>query len=567
MFWPYSYNPYIWPALLLATLTGVLAFYGWLHRSTPGGITFILLMSFSMLFAIGNVLQEAASSTAIKITWFEFNSVILPVIVVLGLCFAIEYAGLERWLTPLTVALLIIPPLLLAWLVLTNDSHHLVWTSIQVEQAIIEERSIALWFVLGFGYFLSLCHIMVLVWLWVRSPRHRWPAVILILAVLISRGAYLLKLFNLIPVSRIDLPSLTYILVTLMYALVFIRFRIFSVVPIGRTTVIERMSDGVLVLDAEDRVADLNPVVEKLLNKPRAKILGMEVVKLLPSIHDIIAPPGKFSSTEIEVSTGEKSMPRCYQINLTPLTNRRGFQLGRLVFLHDITDLKGAQKKLLQSQKALAILQERERVARELHDELSQELAFINSQAQAAHKLWASGQLNQAGSTLLRLAEVARETYTTVRQLIAGLLETISPDENFLAMLHGFIGKFGRENDIQVELVISGNPADFTPEPTVGVQLLRILQEAFNNIRKHSRAQHVRVNLAINPERLSIVIEDDGIGFEQEEPKSVDKTFGLKIMRDRAIDIGGTLQVSSKPGHGTCIFVQVPRQIPQEVGL
>ncbi len=567
MNWPYIYTPLIWPAVVLSVLSGALVYYGWRHRSTPSAITFSLLMSATMLFALSSAFLETATQGDLKIFWLKVITVLLPVVMVLGFCFAMDYAGLERWLTPLSLALLFLPALLLVWLILTNDSHHLIWKNLRFEQTLIEERGAGLWTVIGFGYFLSSCHILVLIWLWVRSPRHRWPAALLVLGVLISRGAYLLRGFNQNPISQIDITLLAAILVTLLYGLVFTRFHIFSVVPVGRNTVIERMAESMLVLDAENGVVDLNPAAEKLLKRPRAKTLGVEIAQVLPSIRDLLAPTGGLTVTEVEIPDVVPAGSRIYRLRLTPLKNRRGFQLGSVMFLYDITELKRAQERLLQSQRALATIQERGRVARELHDDLSQELAFINVQAQTAHELWIAGQYEQADAHLLRLAEVARESYASVRDLIAGLLVTLSPDGGFLGMLRGFLEKFGRENDLQVELALSGDPSALTLEPTVEVQLLRILQEALTNIRKHSAARHVQVGLAIARDSFEMVIEDDGVGFEPEHLSDESKHFGLQIMRERAIDIGGALQVSSAPGRGARVCVEVPARLPQEVLL
>jgi two-component system nitrate/nitrite sensor histidine kinase NarX len=131
--------------------------------------------------------------------------------------------------------------------------------------------------------------------------------------------------------------------------------------------------------------------------------------------------------------------------------------------------------------------------------------------------------------------------------------------------LRWLVDEFQSKSGIQVELILADGQPATALAPTVEVQLLRIIQEALTNIRKHARAQHVRVSLQSGPASVEVTIEDDGVGFEPDVPAGDGRTFGLRIMRERGKEIGGVLEVSSAPGRGTYIRVQAPGSLTQEI--
>ncbi len=117
---------------------------------------------------------------------------------------------------------------------------------------------------------------------------------------------------------------------------------------------------------------------------------------------------------------------------------------------------------------------------------------------------------------------------------------------------------FSQANGIETELVIPDPYPELSLSPMVEVQVLRIVQEAFTNIRKHPRAKKVILTLSGNTDRLELSIQDDGIGFDSGRLNCSSSSFGLGIISARAKDIGGSVAVQSNPGQGTRIVVVVP---------
>jgi signal transduction histidine kinase len=260
--------------------------------------------------------------------------------------------------------------------------------------------------------------------------------------------------------------------------------------------------------------------------------------------------------THVEIQAGKDT--QWYEAHLSPLLHARGFRLGQLLLLHNVTEEKQAQAAQLERQRLLAAVEERHRVACELHDDLCQELAFINLQAQAVYEALAAGQAQQAGAYLSRLAEVAREAQADVRGLISGLMTTISPEQGFVETLRQTVEQFRQKYAIQAELRLVDEEHIPALEPVVEVQLLRIVQEALTNIRKHACARNVYVYLAATPTGVDVTVEDDGVGFNPSELAGTSGTYGLRIMSERVEELGGIFQVSSEPGCGTQVIVRIP---------
>ncbi len=203
--------------------------------------------------------------------------------------------------------------------------------------------------------------------------------------------------------------------------------------------------------------------------------------------------------------------------------------------------------------KNLAVSEERLRIAHEMHDGQAQVLAYVNTKTQAVRELLRSGRVEEAGEQLDELAQAAREVYTDVREGILGLRAAADSQHGFTAGLESYVEQWQDRCGIQAELVVAKEP-ELRPE--VELQLVRIVQEALTNVRKHSGSDHVRVEVTSASEGVKIAIEDFGVGFEVETPGRGDRPrFGLTTMRERAEAIGADFDVRSTPRHGTRIEV------------
>ncbi|MBI5653187.1 MAG: GAF domain-containing protein [Chloroflexi bacterium] len=206
-----------------------------------------------------------------------------------------------------------------------------------------------------------------------------------------------------------------------------------------------------------------------------------------------------------------------------------------------------------------AIAQERERLAREMHDTLAQILGFVSTKSQATRELLERGRIEMARQQMDQLTQLAQELYADVREVILGLRVAIAPEKSFLVTLEQYVQQYARQCDIDARLIIADDARDVTFAPAVELQLIRIVQESLANVRKHADARRAVVRLARVDGRVEIRIEDDGRGFD---PAHIARgewpQFGLQSMRERAESVGGAFQITSQPNLGTHIIVQIP---------
>ncbi len=555
MEWAYEHTPYVWPMLFSVIFLSVLGIHGIRHRNAPGAVPFVVLTALAIPWVTANALRMVFANDSVRIFCFKFESALVLPLASAGACFAVEYAGLGKFLTRRTISVLIAIPLVFALLVLTNESHGLVWTRIWVENHMRVELGAAHWVAIAYGYILSLLHLSAMAFLFVRSPRHRWIAAGLFAATFVARIAASFNVANKDPVFPLNPMVLVLNFTLLLYALAFFRFRMFDVVPVARNMVIDGMKEGMLVLDSEKRVADINETARELLGLTGSKYIGVPVEDILQEYPDVLTMIENTETTRKEMPLGN-IQGRWFQVSTSTLSDRRGFYIGRLVWFYDVTDQRNAREQILDQQRTLAVLKERELLARELHDGIGQMLAAVRLHVQSARELLAKGETAQVESFLRRLSDVAQEAKESVRAYLVGVKIGSAGEQGLMAALGDYLKHFSHSYGIRAELVVSPEMASKRIDAMIEVQLQPIILEALANVRKHAGDCSARVIFAPCEDQVLVTVEDDGRGFDPDG--GAYESFGLRSMRGRAESAGGFLEVDSSPGKGTRVNIRVP---------
>jgi PAS domain S-box-containing protein len=551
----YQYTPYIWPMVTGAGLAVALGIYSWRHRNVPGAPGLAFIMLFGAVRLMADTLELAARDFPTKVFWFQIGEFCLLPVAVAGLAFALGYASLDIWLNRRTVTVIAIPTLFFIPLSFTNNAHHLVWTHLWMDETIHYNSGVFNYAMMGYGLLLSLVTLSIFIGLFIRSPLQRWPVGLILLNMVGSRTLYFLNVAGLNPAKPLDPVDLGSNFICLIYFVALFHFRLFDVVPVARNRAIEQMCDGMVVLDAETRIADLNRAAQELLGVARSKVIGCKAADALlahPDLLELVLTP---AATHGEVWLDNA---RCYQVHISPLVGRSNYGLGKLILFSDISEQKRTQKQLQDHQRKLAGLEEREWLARELHDGIGQTLAAAHLQAKSASEYLARGLVSRAKTSLEQLTEVIRKGKAHVGDYLFGVKSWSSSDPFFTALRH-YLTSFSQNAGVRTELVI---PPEVERNPlgeAIETQLQRIIQEALQNVRKHSGAASARVIFSLDSGQVEIMIEDDGQGLDPEKVKDLEG-FGLLAMRGRAESVGGCFEVKSSPGSGTQVIVRVPWQ-------
>lgn len=215
--------------------------------------------------------------------------------------------------------------------------------------------------------------------------------------------------------------------------------------------------------------------------------------------------------------------------------------------------------RLQERVQSLAVLEERERIAREIHDSVGQVLGYVNTKVQAVKVLLEAGRSAEARVQLAQLEQAARDVYADLREAILGLRTDTGPQRRLIPVLREYVRRYSELSGVQTELITEGDPAHYVFSPTTELHLLRIIQEALTNVRKHAMAARAWVRFARDDGVLVVSIRDDGQGFDpaRVQPGAWPR-FGLQTMRERAEAVGGTFAVRSAGGSGTEVEVRLP---------
>jgi len=214
-------------------------------------------------------------------------------------------------------------------------------------------------------------------------------------------------------------------------------------------------------------------------------------------------------------------------------------------------------EQLLEDQRRMAVLEERERLAGEMHDSLAQVLGYLHLKAQTTKRVLARQDVAKAEEELEDMVSLAHEAYLDVREAILGLRETVSPAIGIVGTLRQYLQKFSRQAGIRAELEVQGDGAlQFSPD--VEVQLVRVIQEALTNVRKHAKADRAWIRIGRQNGEIDIRIEDNGRGFDSALLRTNGQHFGVRIMKERVETVGGRFEIESSPGYGTKVQIYLP---------
>jgi signal transduction histidine kinase len=206
------------------------------------------------------------------------------------------------------------------------------------------------------------------------------------------------------------------------------------------------------------------------------------------------------------------------------------------------------------------ILEERERLAKEMHDGLGQTLTYLSAMVGTMEQLLRKGRTKEAQRQLAQAKEMLAEAHQEIRQAIFHLRQ--KPTEGgLIAQVAELLRQMETQWRVKADLRVEIDPSLSLPLE-VESQILRIVQEALTNVRKHAQARSVAVRFRSEGAVLRVEVEDDGRGFDLREAKEAPGRFGLRIMEERAQAIGAELRVVSAPGQGTRVELLVPILIP-----
>lgn len=330
----WQHTPYN-SVFIIATLISVtVLLFAWRHRYRRGGRAFAAAMGIIVVWTASDALQLMAVDQSAKLLWRTIGYAAHNLGPITLLVFALQYTGREAWVTPRNIGLLALEPLLVGFVITpTTTIHGLIWTDLWLSTHAgfaTLEMTFGGWYWVNtaYNYVLVLAAITLFVDMatgW--KTTHRKQGVALVAGVL---PPFMGNLLWVAGITAIDLTAVGFALTGVIWGTALYQFRLLDLVPVGRHAVLEDIPDGYVVLDADDRVVDLNAAARSIVGD----VVGESAEEVLPVGADILDRPGD-EETEADVTLTVDGRTKHYLARVSPLGSDRF--LGRLLFLRDVT--------------------------------------------------------------------------------------------------------------------------------------------------------------------------------------------------------------------------------------
>lgn len=347
------------------------------------------------------------------------------------------------------------------------------------------------------------------------------------------------------------------------------------------TAMVETTTDAILILDHEQKITLANQAAQRLFGYPQARLLHQPIEMLIPprfqhAHHHHVEGFGKTGSS-VKRMGGEANVVGMrvdgteFPIDASISHLREDGKPLYTVILRDITERKRAEQELRMSRVYLRNLydnlqtireEERKRIARELHDDLGQTLGAVRIDLTLLRNELPTDMPELEKSAAL-IDTLLLSAITSVRRISSDLRPRPLDDLGLVPALQMLAGEFSQRHNIVCDV---SAPSDDVPLPDdIASPLFRMVQESLNNVVKHADATHVRIELSLNENILSLTVADNGKGLRAADTQKAD-SFGLIGMRERAWAMGGSLNIRSADvnrgadqiSNGTTVCISIP---------
>jgi PAS domain S-box-containing protein len=605
--------PYAVALILAAMLSLGIGGFAGRRRDLPGAPALLLLAVAAAVWALGYALELSTTRYAVMLFWAKVQYLGIVTVALAWLGFVLLHTGRGHWLNRRTIPLLAISPLLTLLLVWTNERHGLIWANIRRDQSgtypfLDFSHGIGFWACIAFSYACLLVGMILLTYTFIRSPRlYRRQTGIMLLGGLMPWLGNAMYISGLNPWPFLDLTPFGFVLSALVLALGISRYRLLDVVPVARDLVIESMGDGVIVIDEQEHIVDINPAAQRSIGCSASEIIGQSARQVFAPWPELIRRYADVTELTEELVITEDGEERAYDMRISPLYDRAGHLRGRLIVWHDITDRRQAEAALRRQNEELT----------RLHDKLSRakEAAEAANRAKSTFLANMSHELRTPLTAILGYSELVRmqSEETDIADITTDMLAIESAGKHLLTLISNlldfskieagkmelFLEEFTvselvqqvvntvrplvaqQDNTLEVHslndggsmyadqlktqqilLNLLGNAAKFTEQGTITLTVSRASHDGDNAAATDLiRFQVADTGPGIAPEQLDTLFKE----FMQADPSTTRKYggtgLGLAISQRYCRMMGGEITVTSTVGQGTTFTVTLPARV------
>jgi diguanylate cyclase (GGDEF)-like protein/PAS domain S-box-containing protein len=328
-------------------------------------LTLFGLMVAFIIWTFCSGMEISSTSLSGDVFWSKigyFGSCSVPV---LFFIFALQFTDRDKFLSRKRTILLWVIPVVSILLVLTNEFHQLIWTAVLPNPAVNQVRFIyyhGLWFwVLNvYSYVLLVFATMLLIMEAFRQQKvYRKQAYVILMGIPLPWIANLLYISGFSPLKGFDLTPIMFTITGLLYTLGLYRYELLDVVPVARNKIFEDLEDGLVVLDTQERIIDINPAAAHMLDLVEDEVIGCPISIHAPILNDYLS--ADLNQVEFQLKPDSNEWQ---ELRVSPLSDGRGKEAGRLLIMRDISNRKRTEEELQIKSRELEILAEMDTLTR-----------------------------------------------------------------------------------------------------------------------------------------------------------------------------------------------------------
>lgn len=539
-------TPYTVPFVGASLISVVLGLYIWLRHPDPEARTGALLLVAGTLWIMGYAFELASADLPTKLFWFRANYLGTIVIPVIWFVFALQYTGREKWLTRSNLLLLGIIPAITVLLLLTNEAHGLVWTSLTLDTEgpfLTLQQTYGAWFWVNTAYSYVLAFITVFYLIQIFAHVHRLyrlqTGALLFITFVIIVGD-ILEMGGLSPLRYLGLTPLAFVVIDLVLIAGLFLLRLRTIVPVTRSIVVESMADGLIVLDAHNTIIDANPAAEHLIGNSVSSLLGKSMEEVWPGWSEQI-DNATITTTgrEVVLSLCEKHI--C-DVEISALHDWRNRIVSRAIVFRDITERKKIEEQVKTS------LREKEVLLREIHHRVKNNLQIISSllSLQSAHikdKKYTE-MLKESQNRVKSMALIHEKLYQSED------IANVNCESYIKSLVEGLVRSYGTNTgNIALEIEVS----DISLGIDAAIPCGLIVNELVSNALKHAfpdgRKGVIKIRLHSIGDKVQLLVSDDGVGMPETVDFRTTESLGLRLVTILAEDqLNGEIHLDRQNG-------------------
>lgn len=550
--------------ILLMLISGMvstgLTILAWNNRSLPMAKLFIILMATETVWIFGSAFEmmNTQLETVLLLNNIEYPA--MMTVLVAWLFIALSHTGREHYLTRKTVPLFFIVPVVVCLLVFTNPWHHLYYSGFHAEVVggavvWVYEHGPLFWIMFAYNYAVGIVALVLAAnQLSSSNEFYRRQTILLSCAACIPVFFNLAYVFHITPFPQYDLTQIAFLMTGIVLAVGVLRYKLFSAVPVAYSRVFATIRDGVIVINSQFRVTDMNPAAERITGTKAHRVVGRELASLVPEVAKILKYPDPNHETwQGDLLLTPDDQPHYYDVQRIPLDEEGSGSQGYLCIFRDVTSRKQAELALVTANRKINLLT---RITR--HD-LENKLMIVHGYIALLRKVSQTPAQKEYLNKQEAAVNVMREhvAFTRKYQQLGAQAPVWQPAETVI-----------RKAKTQVFMdQVSFTCSVGLVEILADTMLERVFYNLMDNAIRYGGDKLTRITVTSHKDGIAfvLVVEDDGEGISSEAmnhlfEQGFGKNTGLGLFLSREIlgitDI--TIEQTGAPGSGARFEIRVP---------